>query len=219
MARAVSPAIDVELDLLSRALADAAGQVGLLRYQTTFFDQGEDAEHRAHAARIAASLDEALGRVERRCPQTTRRHAQVAAMERSFDGFPFDLRTGQQPNERDTAPERTSDGDFILYHGSSPAGAERIIADRELLPDDLGVVGVTTTPGAAQTFAAMKGGEVLRLVLDAGWLAQQSVMREVGGSGCNQFLVQSPDTTVRMERRWAGIPSAAVKAAAVHVFE
>lgn len=64
MARATSPAIDTELDLLSRALADAASCAGILRYQTTFFDLGENPEHRASAADAAASLDEALGRVE-----------------------------------------------------------------------------------------------------------------------------------------------------------
>lgn len=138
---------------------------------------------------------------------------------RSWDGFPFDRVTGQQPNGRDTPPERTVDGDFVLYHGTSMTGVREISAGRTLLPDDLGYVGVTTTPGAAQVFACMKKGEVLRLVIDQGWLAGQKAMRECGGSGCNQFLIGSPYARVRQERSWTGIPAGAVKAVAVHEFE
>lgn len=139
---------------------------------------------------------------------------------RSWAGFPFDQVTGQAPNERDTPPERTEDGDFVLYHGTSIAGAAAIQRERRLMPDDLGVVGVTTVPGAAQTFAAMKGGgEVLRLVIDQRWLSAQSVVREIGGRGRDQFLIQSADSYEQLGRRFDGVPSEAVKSVSVHDFD
>jgi hypothetical protein len=65
MARTASTAIDRALDELTAALAEASHQAGLLRYQSTLFDRGENPEHRAHAEGIAAALGEALDRVGR----------------------------------------------------------------------------------------------------------------------------------------------------------
>lgn len=140
---------------------------------------------------------------------------------RSWDGFPFDVVTGQVPNARDTAPERTGDGDFVLYHGTSRVGADAILAERRLAPDDLGCVGVTTLPGAAQVFASMKRGEVLRLVIDKEWLSTQKAVREIGGSGRDQFLIQPADIYDVRERRrsWPGVPVEAVKAVSVYDFD
>ena len=111
----------------------------------------------------------------------------------SWLGFPFDLTIGEGPTAKDTPPERTPAGDFILYHGTSLPSAKAILAQRTLLPDNLGYVGVGTTPGSVLTYAAMKhskaGSAILRLVFCAAWLATQEVIHETGGSGRDQFLL------------------------------
>ena len=145
---------------------------------------------------------------------------------RSWAGFPLDLRTGERPREEiltkwgtvsrpgDIPPERTPEGHFILYHGTSRAGADAIRGGDRIRPDDIGSVGVTTVPGQAQTFASMKGRRgtseavVLRLVLDKDWLAQQRVTHEIGGSGHDQFLIDHPHGVRR--RDWHGIPPEAI---------
>lgn len=119
----------------------------------------------------------------------------------AWDGIPFDRQTGQQPNERDTPPERTPHGEFVLYHGTSPHGAEQIISGRRLHPDDLNVVGFSTTASQAQSFAAMKHGPVLRITVPPDELGRFRVSREIGGSGRNQFLIGPKERF----GRWDGV--------------
>jgi hypothetical protein len=141
---------------------------------------------------------------------------------RSWDDFPFIAEYGDQARPTDTPPERTPDGDFILYHGTSKAGAAAIMGERRIRPDDLHVVGVATLPGQASIFAVMSGvkhkehlteerpiGAVLRVVVDKGWLKQHSVTHEVGGSGHDQFLIRNMRGTPI--RGWGGIPPEAIK--------
>jgi thioredoxin reductase len=137
---------------------------------------------------------------------------------RSWAWFPFSQVTGQRPNERDTAPERTDEGDFILYHGTSPQGAEAITSERRVKPDDLGAVGVTTRPGAAQVFSAMKHGSVLKLVIDMKWLRRQTAIREIGGSGRDQWLLQASYANAN-PKAWSGIPPEALKSVEPYDFE
>lgn len=64
--------------------------------------------------------------------------------------------------------------------------------------DDMHKVGITTTASAAGVYAAMKikkpnnPGVVLRLVIDKGWLMSQQITRETGGSGYDQWLIDTP---------------------------
>src|SRR5262245_40393534 len=120
---------------------------------------------------------------------------------RSWDGFPWRTMTGDGPRSGDTPPERTYDGDFIFYHGTSRAGAKSIMQGGDLHPDNWGVVGVATIPGQARVFAIMaaqKAGEtqrplgaVLRVAINQDWLADQLATPEVGGSGHDQFLIRA----------------------------
>jgi len=117
-------------------------------------------------------------------------------LERSWDGFPFDARTGQGPKALDVPPERTPEGDFVVYHGSSRATARKIMQERTLRPDDIGRVGITTVPGDARTYGYLhrQGGPatVVQMVIDKNWLGQQLIEREYGGRGANQFLIRPP---------------------------
>jgi hypothetical protein len=124
---------------------------------------------------------------------------------RSWEGVPFDQRTGQRPKPTDTAPQRTAEGDFIVYHGTSLSGAEQIRTEGWLRPDDFNCVGFATTPGQAQVFAAIKHGVVLRVTLPLAALAARRVVREVGGSGRDQFLVL-PQHGSGLHPRWPGLP-------------
>lgn len=132
-----------------------------------------------------------------------------------WDGFPFDERTGQEPGDKDTSPERTDEGHFVLYHGTSPEGAESILKGRSFHPDDFGMVGFGTTPEAARIYGIMKSGpdaKVIRAVIDKDWIAGQRATREIGGSGYNQFLVGGPHG----HRDWEGVPSDAVREVGVN---
>ena len=74
-----------------------------------------------------------------------------------------------------------------------------------ILHDDFNMVGVTTTPGAAQTYAVMKGGPVLRLVVDRDWVASHDVRHEIGGSGKDQLLFDAeeiPKSALLSASRW-----------------
>lgn len=122
---------------------------------------------------------------------------------RSWLGFPFDPKVGEGPTPKDTAPERTPEGDFVLYHGTSLPAAKTILSERTLRPDDLGYVGVGTTADSVLTYACMKhskaGSAILRLVLCAAWLATQEIIHETGGSGRDQFLI-SPNPSCHEEQ-------------------
>jgi len=103
--------------------------------------------------------------------------------------------TGDDPRAGDTPPEVIG-GDYVLYHGTNMPNAEKILEIKRLFNDDLGYVGVTTTPSAAGSYAAMKASGrnnipsvVLRLVLDKNWLLSQTITRETGGSGKDQWLI------------------------------
>lgn len=111
----------------------------------------------------------------------------------SFEGMPFDTVMGEKPHPIDTPPQRTAEGHFVVYHGTSKDAAKSILKERTVRHDDLGAVGFTTTQAAATNFAAMKhsggGSAVLRMVIDKDWMAKQNVQHEVGGSGHDQFLI------------------------------
>lgn len=102
---------------------------------------------------------------------------------------------GEEFTERDTKPELTSFGDYVLYHGTNSRRAEQIIQDKTILPDDMGHVGITTTPNAAKSYASMKAYSeksepvVLRIVVDRDWFLGQRVARETGGEGKDQWLL------------------------------
>ena len=133
---------------------------------------------------------------------------EFAAAGQSWEGFPLDESEGQGPRPSDTPPERTANGDFILWHGTSTENAAAI-ALGGILPDDMGVVGVGTTADSVQSFAVMKGGgdaTRMRLVVDQDWLADQRVRHEIGGSGHNQFLIGPR----RPGQPWDGVPSSAL---------
>lgn len=125
---------------------------------------------------------------------------------RSWDGWPGDPRRGDQRKSADTPPERTPDGGYVLYHGSSAEGAAAIISELRLRPDDLGVVGFGTTPQAVSVYGVIRGrrGPVLRVVVERAVFESQVVTREIGGSGRDQWLVNRPRTPERTS--WDGVP-------------
>lgn len=112
----------------------------------------------------------------------------------AWAGIPFRTEMGHQPGPGDTPPERTPDGHFVLYHGTSQASAAKILASKTLLPDDIGAIGFGTTAAAVRVFAHLKakqggGKAILRMIVDKDWMAQQSVMRE--GNHPNLFLIRA----------------------------
>lgn len=138
----------------------------------------------------------------------------TVAQASAWDGFPFDERLGMRPNSSDTPPQRTPEGDFVLWHGTSRDSAANIVKEKRIRPDDLNVVGVGTHRGAVSSFSVMKGkdkGVAVRAVVDKDWLVNNAIVhREVGGSGHDQFLIQRPHGT---PRAWDGVP---IKSATVH---
>ena len=126
-----------------------------------------------------------------------------------WQGWPWDQRCGERPRPKDTAPARTPNGDFILYHGTSDTAAINIIKEQHIRPDGVGVVGVGPAPRFVSVYSLMKSGVngvILKVVLDKDWVATQRVRHEIGGSGFNQFLFERPHYT----RTWDGIPPAAI---------
>lgn len=121
---------------------------------------------------------------------------------------PWPLRqgTGERIKDRDTPPEVTPTGDYILYHGTCGSTARIILKEQRLLRDDIGVVGVTTIPGQASVFACMKYAKdrspsnaptVLKAVIDKDWLLKQEITREVGGSGHDQWLIRAGEVPLK----------------------
>lgn len=104
----------------------------------------------------------------------------------------------------DTPPQKTKNGDFILYHGTIDKSAEEIIKTKTLKKDDIGSVGITTTPNEARKFARFKRNfgvpTILKLIIDKEWMAKQKISHEVGGTGYNEFLIRTDS-----------IPSEAIK--------
>jgi hypothetical protein len=134
---------------------------------------------------------------------------------RSWDGFPWNGYTGEEPRDRDVAPERLPNGDYVMYHGTSNKNANAIIDQKLVKPDDLNCVGFCTTPGAASVYGTMKGGgrrrktgdgtgsTTLRCVIDKNFLETHCIGgHETGGSGYNQFLFRK----ARGEAGWKGVP-------------
>jgi hypothetical protein len=108
----------------------------------------------------------------------------------------FPLRSDDRINDNDNPPQRTSNGDYIVYHGTNIINARVIFKNRQLKFDNMGVVGISTHPSRADVFGAMKAkkgvpGVVLQIVIDKGWLEAQDITREVGGSGRDQFLIHA----------------------------
>lgn len=130
---------------------------------------------------------------------------------RSWEGFPFDERKQEGPRADDTPPERTSDGDFVMYHSTSPEAADAIRSENRLRPDDLGTVGLTTTPEAGRVYGIIHAGPnatTLRVTVSKDWLGQQRASHEIGGSGHDAFLIQPAHGQARAG--WSGIPSSAI---------
>ncbi len=126
----------------------------------------------------------------------------------SWAGIRWDERVSEQPREGEVAPERTRAGDFVLYHGTSKAGAESILRNRVITPDDLNFVGLATTPSQAQSYAAIKGGPVLRVYVSKEELQQFIAKHEIGGTGRNQLLFRPPRTPGGggpLKPEWEGI--------------
>jgi hypothetical protein len=121
---------------------------------------------------------------------------------RSWVGIPFDSRMGEGPGEKDETPEQTEDGFLVLFHGTSKRGAQSIRKELLIRPDNLNSVGLATSPFGARTYAVMKQGPVLRVVLDPAALAGLDAMHEIGGSGRDQLLFQP----LMRVGAWPGIP-------------
>ena len=107
--------------------------------------------------------------------------------------------TGDEPHAFDTPPELIQ-GDYILYHGTNMPYAKSILEQRRVTKDDWGKVGICATPKAAGIYAAMKASAkdnipsvVLRMVIDKKWFLSQEVTREGGGSGKDQWLIESEE--------------------------
>jgi len=108
----------------------------------------------------------------------------------------FPLSHGDKIHTADNPPQLTSNGDYILYHGTNMANARKIFKSRKLIRDDIGSIGISTTPSRADVFGAMKAKKgnpsvVLRIIVDKEWLDSQEISREVGGSGRDQFLIRT----------------------------
>jgi hypothetical protein len=124
----------------------------------------------------------------------------------SWVGMPFRTRTGESFHDKDTPPERTPSGDFIFYHGTTIKRAEKIIAEKRLLHDDMNYCGVGTNPEAVSNYATIKAvkergklkrapSAIVRIVVSQKWFDEhpESVIRETGGSGKNQFLIRTKE--------------------------
>ncbi len=119
--------------------------------------------------------------------------------------FPLRSGGGDKIHSKDSPPQLTASGDYILYHGTNIVNARKIFKTRTLLRDDIGSVGITTHPSRADVFGVMKAKKgipsvVLRLIIDKQWLDAQEISREVGGSNLDQFLIHTD-----------AIPSEAIK--------
>ena len=108
--------------------------------------------------------------------------------------------TGDDPHAGDTPPEVLPDGSYIFYHGTNMPNARKIQEQRRVLKDDIGSVGICTTPRAAGTYATMKSSAkenipsvVLRLIIDKDWFLSQELTREGGGGGKDQWLINTED--------------------------
>lgn len=128
----------------------------------------------------------------------------------SWDDLPFNTVIGSAHHSGDSAPKRTNNGDFIFFHGTSLSNAKRIIADKEIKRDDLGYSGVGTNKHAVSVFGTLKAmkanstanlkhhdpnaerSAILRVVISRDWFKDRpdSVNREVGGLGRDQFLIR-----------------------------
>lgn len=112
-----------------------------------------------------------------------------------WEGWPGRQGTGDDPRDADTHPERTSNGDYVFYHGTDLNTATKIIKERRIGPDNWGKAGINTTSSNAQQYASMKASAtrspstVVRLVVDRQWFQQQEVTREVGGNGRDSWLI------------------------------
>tara|TARA_Y100000034_G_scaffold118135_1_gene158480 strand:+ start:1624 stop:2100 length:477 start_codon:yes stop_codon:yes gene_type:complete len=110
---------------------------------------------------------------------------------------PFPLRewSGEKVHDRDTPPELSDSGGYVIFHGTSLNRARKILQERTVTHDDLGHVGFSTTSSEAAVYGCMKAmaekdkSAVIRMELDPEWFMKQSVSRETGGSGRNQFLI------------------------------
>lgn len=134
-----------------------------------------------------------------------------------WEDWPHRKGTGDDPHEKDTPPERTSEGDFIVYHGTSFKRAKLIIHQQQILHDDMKTVGVCTSHWAAGTYASMKAMQdqsesaVLQIVLDRRWFLQQELSREIGGSNRDQWLIQPTYKFQDQCMKPANIPPEAIK--------
>ena len=123
---------------------------------------------------------------------------------RTWAGWPWDNRYNETPRKYDIPPERTNEGHFVVYHATTPACAEKIIAQQHVKPYDIFAVVWGTITDAIRSYGMKKAGEhyvILRIILASTWINNVSVRHEIGGSGNNQFLFIRPG---HMDK-WLGI--------------
>jgi hypothetical protein len=109
-----------------------------------------------------------------------------------WDGFNFRTETGSKPIPEGDPPERTADGDPILYHGTSAESAKKI-REEGFRNDNLGYVGFGTRPGVTNVFrqrSGSTGGRILRFVVDKDWLRDNAKVINEGGHK-NLYLLQA----------------------------
>ena len=120
----------------------------------------------------------------------------VDIFEDDWAGIPWRTVTGDKPKEKDTPPTRLPNGDYVFYHGTSLANAEKIIDEKQIKKDGLGYCGVATTPAGASIYGIMKDKTshvVLKVVISEKWFKDHPNVftRETGGSGKDQFLIRT----------------------------
>lgn len=121
---------------------------------------------------------------------------------RQWEGFPW--YNQQHPLKKDVAPEKTPEGDWVIYHSTSPEGAKSIVDNRRIEPDDIDSVGFGARPEHVWVYGQMKAGpraRMVRAVVDKDWFSGQQVSHEIGGSGHSQYLF----------RKTTGVPPEAIK--------
>jgi len=136
-----------------------------------------------------------------------------AQEEQEWPPFPLREGVGDTIHERDTPPDLSPEGGYIVFHGTSLKRARKILQERTITHDDLGHVGFSTTSSEAAVYGCMKAmaekdkSAVIRMELDSQWFMSQSVSRETGGSGRNQFLINPSYSS----RKKAVIPPEAIR--------
>lgn len=126
-------------------------------------------------------------------------------VENSWVGFGWCTRSQEKHRDGDIPPERTPSGDFVFFHGTSPAAAEAIGRELRLAPDGVNAVGVGSRPEDVAVYGRLhtRVPVVLRVVIAACVVGSARIKHEIGGSGANQWLFLPPYGSCG---RWVGVP-------------